>query len=326
MNTLQMNRKIIVCIPALNEEKTIGSVIRSIPRTIGDFSVEVLVVDDGSHDATVAVAREAWVDHIVSHQTNQWVGEAFKSAADFFLWTHAEILVNIDADGQFPADRIPDLVAPIISGEQEIMIWSRFSGQEADWIPWFKRTLNKIIAWLIGKMMGKKIDDLTCWFRAYSREALLRLYIHSSFTYTQEVIIDAISKWLRIAWIPVAVKYFPERTSRVVKSVYKYVSKSLMIIFRTVRDAKPLTFFGIPWLVLFFLGIVFLLVFLIQYLSTRSTTPFRMWLYLGWFMLSFWFLLIIFASIADMIKRQRSITEENLYYNRRTYFDKGDIV
>jgi len=317
-----MNRKIIVCIPALNEEKTIGNVIKSIPRNIGDFSVEVLVVDDGSHDETVRVAREAWVDHVVSHKVNQWVWEAFKSAADFFLASQARVLVNIDADGQFPADRIPDLVAPIIAGEQEIMIWSRFSGQEADGIPGFKRVMNKIIAGLIGKMMGKKIDDLTCGFRAYSREAMLRLYIHSSFTYTQEVIIDAISKWLRIAWIPVAVKYFPERTSRVVKSVYKYVSKSLMIIFRTVRDAKPLTFFGIPWIASFLIWLIFLLVFFFQYVSTRSTTPFRMRLNIWAFMISFWLLLIIFASIADMIKRQRSITQENLYYIRKMYFEK----
>ena len=317
-----MNRKIIVCIPALNEQQTIGAVISSIPRQIGDFAVEVLVVDDGSHDDTVAVAREAGVDHVVSHTTNFGVGEAFKSAVDFFLGTDAEILVNIDADGQFPADRIPDLVSPIASGESDIMIWSRFSGTEAQGMPGFKKTMNKIISWLIWYMMGSKIDDLTCGFRAYSRESLYRLHIHSSFTYTQEVIIDAFAKWLRVSWIPVQVTYFPERTSRVVKSVYRYITKSVMIIFRTVRDAKPLVFFGIPGLIALWLWGVFLGYFFIQYLVTRQTTPFRTRLFVGAFFLFVWLLLFVFAAIADMIKRHRRITEENLYYNRKMFYEK----
>lgn len=317
-----MNRKIIVNIPALNEEQTISQVIQSIPRKIGDFVVEVMVIDDGSTDGTVAVSKNAWADHIISHTTNQWVGNAFKSAVDYFLSTDAEMLVNIDADGQFPADRIPDLVAPIISGESEIVIWSRFSGTEADGIPWFKRTMNKIIAGLIGKMMGTKIDDLTCGFRAYSRESLYRLYIHSSFTYTQEVIIDALSKGMKVSWIPVQVTYFPERTSRVVKSVWKYVSKSIMIIFRTIRDARPLVFFGIPWLMFGILGVIFVWYFFVSYLLTRLTTPYRTRFYMWAFFLFVGLLLFVFASIADMIKRQRRIAEENLYYNRKEYFKK----
>ncbi len=160
-------------------------------------------------------------------------------------------MVNIDADGQFDTDDIPALLQPIIDHKADIVIGSRFSGKSAKDMPWIKNFLNRVIANVVGWLMGKKIDDLTCGFRAYSRESLLRLSLTASYTYTQETIIDAFGKNLRITWIPVTVRYFEGRKSRVVKTITSYIARSLMIILRTVRDVRPLVFFGLP-------GVIFL--------------------------------------------------------------------
>lgn len=315
-----MNRKVIIVIPALNEEKTIWKVINSLPKKIVWCTVEIVVIDDWCTDETVQISYDAWANMVISHPINKWVWAAFKTSVDYFLRSEADILVNIDADGQFPADRISDLVKPIAMWHAAISIWSRFGGIDPTGMPTIKFVMNQIISGLIGRMMWWHIEDLTCWFRAYSRESLLRLYTHSSFTYTQEVIIDAISKWLTIAWIPVKVTYFEERESRVVKSILWYMTKSLMIIFRTVRDAKPLIFFGIPWIILSFFWILWLLWFVVAYVLEWVTTPYRMVFNVWSILLWLWLLLFIFASVADMIKRQRRISEENLYMNRKIYY------
>lgn len=117
-------------------------------------------------------------------------------------------MVNIDADGQFDTADIPALITPIIEHQADIVIGSRFSGKSAKDMPWIKNFLNRVIACIVGWFMGEKIDDLTCGFRAYSRESLLRLNLTASYTYTQETIIDAFGKSLRIMWIPVTVRYF----------------------------------------------------------------------------------------------------------------------
>ncbi len=308
-------------IPALNEEKTIWKVISSLPKEIAGCSVEIVVIDDWCTDDTVQVSYDSWAHTVISHPINQWVWAAFKSSVDYFLRSWADILVNIDADGQFPAHRISDLVEPVALWHAAISIWSRFSGIDPIGMPRIKFLMNQVISWTIWKMMWGRVDDLTCWFRAYSRESLLRLYTHSSFTYTQEVIIDAISKWLTIAWIPIEVTYFEERESRVVKSILSYMTKSLMIIFRTVRDAKPLVFFGIPGLLLSFIWVLCLIGFVIAYLLEGITTPYRMVFNVGSILLWLWLLLFVFASVADMIKRQRRISEENLYLNRKLYYN-----
>jgi hypothetical protein len=159
-------------------------------------------------------------------------------------------MVNIDADGQFDPNDIPKLLAPILAGDADMVSADRFGEHKAKNMPASKYYLNRIAAWIIGKFLNHKINDLTCGFRAYNRETLLRLNLPGNFTYTQEVIIDAIGKHLKIKWIPVEVTYYPERKSRVVKSVYKYVNNSSRLILKAVRDVRPMKFFGIPALFL----------------------------------------------------------------------------
>jgi glycosyltransferase involved in cell wall biosynthesis len=239
---------ILINIPAYNESKTIESVISSLPKKLFGHDVCVQVIDDGSTDDTVNLAKKAGAN-VISHTYNQWVGAAFRSAVQNFLASGSDIMVNIDADGQFDVADIPALVSPILDQKTDIVIGSRFSGKDAKKIPWIKSVLNRLIASFVGWLMGRKIDDLTCGFRAYNRESLLRLNLATSYTYTQETIIDAFGKNLRILWIPVSVEYFSERKSRVVKTITSYIARSLSIILRAVRDVRPIVFFGLPGVV-----------------------------------------------------------------------------
>jgi len=313
---------ILVNIPAFNEEEKIASTIESIKKSLKWEDFIIQVIDDWSKDKTVELAKKAWADIVISHEFNKWVWWAFKTAVENFLSNGFDIMVNIDADGQFDSNDILKLVEPIKKYEADIVIASRFSWKKADWIPMIKDKLNRLISGIVWWLMWKKIDDLTCWFRAYSKESLMRLNLIETFTYTQETIIDWFWKNLRIKWIPVHVKYFEDRKSRVVKSIFSYIGKSLTIILRTVRDVRPLIFFGLPWLIFIWLGIIFWTVFLINYFKTFQTTPYRTWAIVSGTLFSIWLLLFIFASIADMIKRSRKISEENLYLLRKMMYEK----
>ncbi len=163
---------------------------------------------------------------------------------------------------------------------------------------------------------------MTCWFRAYSRDALLKLSLIESFTYTQEVIIDAIGKKIKLVWVPVPVKYFSERKSRVISSIFIYAWRSMKIVVRTVRDTRPTVFFGLPWLISTVIWSIFLLIFIILYLQNFRTTPYNTFYNVGVFFFSLWILLMIFWALADMMRNQRKITESNMYMLRKMFYDK----
>ena len=316
--------KILINIPAFNEEEKIGQTILDIKDSFSKGQkYTIQVVDDGSKDKTIQKAKKSWADIIISHDYNKWVWWAFKTAVENFLLWDFDIMVNIDADWQFDPNDIEKLVWPILKHESDIVIASRFSWKKADWIPLIKDKLNRLVSGIVWWLMWQKIDDLTCWFRAYSRESLMRLNLIETFTYTQETIIDWFWKNLRIKWIPVHVKYFADRESRVVKSVFSYMTKSVTIILRTVRDVRPLIFFWLPGLFFILLSFIFGSIFLFNYLNTLQTSPYRTWQILSWSFFSVWLLLFVFASIADMIKKHRKISEENLYLLRKMmYGDK----
>jgi glycosyltransferase involved in cell wall biosynthesis len=317
---------LIVNIPAFNEEKTIGEVIKKIPRRINGFSeVKVQVVDDGSSDKTVEVSRAAGADIVVSHVRNQGVGAAFRTAVESALEHKADVFVNIDADGQFPAADIPKFTELIVSGKADMVVASRFGIKSAKNMPWIKNFLNRFAANIIGKFLRYKIDDLTCGFRALNRETMLRLNLTYRFTYTQETIIDAISKNLIVKWIPVEVTYFDDRKSKVVKSIGKFVFQSFMIILRTVRDARPLIFFGVPGAILAVIALSIDITFLIYYFSHFKVSPFRTWLALSGILLLVGIQLFVFALIADMIKSSRKLTEDQMYFAKKEKYKNSRI-
>jgi glycosyltransferase involved in cell wall biosynthesis len=315
--------RLIVNIPAFNEEKTIGKVIQSIPRQVEGFDeVLVQVIDDGSKDDTANVAKNAGADIIVPHPRNQGVGRAFKTAIESALEHKADVMVNIDADGQFPTSDIPKFTEMIIDSKADMVVASRFGIKSAKNMPWIKSFLNRMAAKAIGKFLNYKIDDLTCGFRALSRETMLRLNLAYRFTYTQETIIDAISKNLIVKWIPVEVTYFKERRSKVVKTVRNFVFQSFIIIIRTVRDARPMMFFGVPGVVLITTAFSISIAFLIYYFSHFKVSPFRTWLMLAGILLLVGVQLLVFALIADMIRTNRKLSEEQLYFEKKEKYKK----
>lgn len=317
--------KLIINIPAYNESMAIGKTIQGIPRSFDGISeVLVQVVDDGSSDGTAKVAREAGADIIVQHNTNRRLGIVFNSAVRSALENGADLMVNIDADGQFDAGEIKDLLTPILKGEADMVIGDRFRDGRADGIPMIKKILNKLAAKTVGMFLNTQIDDLTCGFRAHNRETLLRLNSVMGFTYTQETIIDAIGKGLKLKWIPVNVRYFEDRQSRIVKSVWKFVSNSAKIIIKAVRDVRPMKFFGIPGLLLIFIACAIFIYFLYLYFPELQVTPYRNHLMTSVVLFLIGLQFLVFALIADMIKTNRQLTEETMYCMRKQKYSKSN--
>jgi len=316
--------KLVVNIPAFNEEEKIGETIGRIPRLFeGVDEVVVQVVDDGSKDGTGKAAESAGVGLIRTHRTNRGIGKTFRTAVEFALENGADIMVNIDADGQLDPNDIGKLIEPILSGEADIVSADRFDHLKAKNIPFLKDVLNRVAAKIIGAFMNARIKDLTCGFRAYDRESLLRLNLPGAFTYTQEVIIDALGKDLKVRWVPVEVTYFAERKSRVVKSVYKYVNNSAKLILKAVRDVRPVKFFGAPGLFLIAIGFIGFIGFVVQYIvSGFKISPYLNYLVLGSITFIIGSQLLIFAFIADMIKSSRNLIEEQTYAIKKERYRK----
>ena len=315
--------RLIVNLPAFNEEAKIGNTIRRIPRVLGSVDeILVQVIDDGSRDQTAAIAREAGADFVYSNGVNRGIGKTFRSAVESALANGADIMVNIDADGQFDPLDIEKLVRPVLSGQADLVSADRFSYHKAKNIPWIKDFLNRFAAGTIGRFMNTKISDLTCGFRAYSRETLLRLNLPGDYTYTQEVIIDALGKNLKVLWIPVEVTYFEGRESRVVKSIVSYVSNSSRIILKAVRDVRPMKFFGIPGLFLIALSLAVFIGFLFFYFQDFKISPYRNYLLFSAVTFLIGLQFFVFSLIADMIKSNRKLTEDLMYLMKKEKYKK----
>ncbi|HOW60233.1 MAG TPA: glycosyltransferase family 2 protein [Candidatus Moranbacteria bacterium] len=316
--------RLIVNIPAYNEEEKIAETIHKIPRGFqGIDEVLIQVIDDGSIDKTAEKAREAGADLIVSYKPNRRLAYSFKRAIENSLENGADIMVNIDADGQFDANEIPKLLEPILEGRADMVIGNRFGETKAENIPWIRKTLNKFAAGIIGFFLGHKTNDLTCGFRAHNRETMLRLnLVNTHFTYTQETIIDAIGKDLKLVWVPISVTYFDDRKAKITKSIWKFVGNSAKIILKAIRDVRPLKFFGWPGLFFIFLGLIGIIFFAVNYFQDFKITPYRNYIIFSSISIFLGIQLTIFALIADMIKSNRRIEEEIMYQLKKEKYKK----
>ncbi len=304
--------KVVVMIPAYNEELTIKDVIRSIPRDFAD--VKILVIDDGSKDGTVKMAKEAKADKIIIHGTNKGLGITFRDGIETALKMGADVIVNIDADGQFDCNDIPRLVQPIVDGKADMVTCSRFlNKQYAPRMPFVKRFGNEIITMLINFITGRIFSDTQCGFRSYSREAALRLNLFGEFTYTQEVFLDLLNKGFRIKEIPCIVKGQRKGKSRLYKNWFNYGIRVLLIMLRSIRDYRPLMFFGGIGIATFLMGFIVNVILLLRWVATKQITPFRTLAILGLVLILLGFLFMVLALLADMYARQRKIQEEILY-------------
>lgn len=316
--------KALIFLPALDEEATLAQVLRSLPRELpGIEGVERLVVDDGSTDRTAEVA-EAEGALVVRHGRNFGVGKAFQTAVEQALARGAAVLVTIDADGQFDPAEIPELVRPIVAGRADLVTGCRFShGVRPPQMPRLKYRGNLWVARLLRLLAGVRLSDVSCGFRAYGREALLQLNLFGKFTYTQETILDLTFKGLRVAEVPVTVRYFPDRRSRVAGSVARYAVNALKIITRTVRDFRPLRFFGTVGLAIFLLGTVLDLALLVHYLRSGGFSPYKAVGFAGATLNLCGILVAGLGLLADMLDRIRANQERILYYHKRHMFDRN---
>ncbi|MBF0686352.1 MAG: glycosyltransferase family 2 protein [Cellulomonas sp.] len=229
--------KVFIQIPCLNEETTLPAVLASIPRHIDGVELEILVIDDGSTDRTVEVAREHGVRHFVRHTRNMGLARSFKDGVHYALAHGADVVVNTDGDNQYPQDRIPDLIAPIVSGEADIVIADRQTATIAHFSP-FKKMMQRLGSAVVNGAADTDLPDAASGFRAYSRPALLRLNVVTEFSYCMETIIQAGHKRLKIVSVPVTTNA-KTRESRLFTSMFQHMRKSAAAIVRSYLMFKP---------------------------------------------------------------------------------------
>jgi glycosyltransferase involved in cell wall biosynthesis len=236
--------KLIIQIPCFNEAATLPVTLAALPRTLSGFDkVEWLVIDDGSTDDTVEVARKHGVDHVISLQHNKGLAKAFMVGTETALILGADIIVNTDADNQYDASCIPDLVQPILEKKALIVIGARPISEIEHFSP-LKKLLQRLGSWAVKVASRTDIPDAPSGFRAIHRDAALRLYVFNDFTYTLETIIQAGRKGIPITWVPIRVNEVL-RPSRLISSVPSYIGRSIVTIFRIFVIYKPFRFFGL---------------------------------------------------------------------------------
>ena len=307
--------KLIVQIPAYNEEKTIAQTLRDIPRKIDGFaSIETLVIDDGSIDDTASEARKAGADHVVQLKTHRGLSSAFVAGVDAALRLGADIIVNTDADNQYAGADIPKLVAPIVRGSAEVVIGDREVARSPHMSP-FKRMLQRLGSWTVGLASGVRVADVTSGFRAFSREAAMQINVFNPFTYTLETIIQSGNRNLGVQCVTVRTNP-PNRPSRLYHGVGSYLRKSIVTIFRIYALYKPLKTFFLIGLLLILIGTAIGARFLSHFLQgdrgghVQSLILAAVFLIVG-------FQTMLIGLVADLISVNRRLSEEVLVRLRR---------
>lgn len=245
--------KLIIQIPCYNESLTLATALSHLPREIDGIDVvEWLIIDDGSTDATAQVACENGVDHIISHQYNRGLAEAFTTGIEACLLRNADIIVNTDADNQYNAADIPKLVEPILKGQADYVIGERPISQIAHFSP-IKKAMQKIGSFLVRTLSETDVADAPSGFRAITADAAMQLNVFNKYTYTLETIIQAGHKGLRIVNVPIRVNE-DLRPSKLVKNIFNYIQRSASIMIRVFVIYKPFRFFAVIGSVLLVLG------------------------------------------------------------------------
>jgi len=269
MADLDRSRKLIIQIPCYNEEGVLATTLAQLPRSLPGFgSVEVLIVDDGSTDRTVEVAKTAGADHIVSLQHNQGLAKAFMAGIEASLKAGADVIVNTDADNQYSAASLPQLVAPILNGSAQIVIGARPISSIDDF-SLTKKLLQKLGSAVVRLASGTTVVDAPSGFRAFHRDAAMRLYVFGNYTYTLETIIQAGTKNIPIVSVPVQVNA-ATRPSRLVRSIPSYVHRSILSIGRVFALYKPLRLFFSIGMAFLIPGVLLGLRFVYQYLTVSG--------------------------------------------------------
>lgn len=300
--------KLIVQIPALNEEETIATAIRAIPRSIpGITAVEVLVIDDGSTDQTVNVAREAGADHILTMPSNVGLARAFSAGIEEALGLGADIIVNTDADNQYSADDIPALIAPILKRTAQIVVGARPITEIESFSP-VKKALQRLGSWVVRQASGSDIPDAPSGFRAYARDAAARLCVINTYTYTLETIIQAGRKRIPMTSVPVGVNEVV-RPSRLFRGMREYVMRSAKTILRVFVIYAPIRFFAFIAAIFALPALTAIVRFLVFYMSGDGAGHVQS-LVIAAALLSIATILVAVGILADLIAANRALLED----------------
>ena len=300
--------KLIIQIPCFNEENTLPETLADLPRTVDGFdSVEWLIIDDGSVDKTVEVARAHGVDHIVQLSHNQGLAAAFMAGIQACLRAGADVIVNTDGDNQYSGACIPDLTKPILEQRAQIVIGARPISTIEHFSP-IKRRLQSFGSWVVRKASGTDVDDAPSGFRAFHRDTAIKLYVFNRYTYTLETIIQAGRLGIPIVSVPVEVND-PTRASRLIKSVPQYIWRSTNTILRIMVLYSPLRFFAFVSAIALIPGIWSFLRFFYFYVTGQGDGHVQS-LVIGAALLGVGALCLLAGILADLIAANRAISAD----------------
>jgi glycosyltransferase involved in cell wall biosynthesis len=312
--------KLIIQIACFNEEETLPETLKALPSQLdGIDEVEVLIIDDGSTDETVQVARKHGVDHIISFKKNQGLARSFMAGVHACLKYGADIIVNTDADNQYHAGDIPKLIRPILSGQADLVIGTRPISRLRHF-SFTKKVMQKVGSWLVRKVSHTAVQDAPSGFRAISRNAALKLNVFNNFTYTHETIIQVGLKNMAIACVPVTVNP-TSRPSRLFKSIPVYIIRSMIAILRMMVVYRPFRFFLTLGLIFFLGGLVFGIRYLYFVLMGEGTGHVQSVIFSG-VMVGISFQMILVAFVADLLGVNRKLLEEIQYRLRKQEISK----
>ncbi|HEX3905530.1 MAG TPA: glycosyltransferase family 2 protein [Polyangia bacterium] len=315
--------KLIIQIPCFNEATTLPGTLADLPRAIEGFAaIETLIIDDGSSDDTSSVARAHGVHHVVRLPQNRGLARAFSVGVDACLRLGADVVVNTDADNQYRGADIPALVRPILEGRAEMVVGDR----QVMTIPqfsWTKRRLQRLGSWVVRRASDTEIPDVTSGFRAMSREAALRLFVHDDYTYTLETLIQAGRTRLPLAHVPITTNPIT-RPSRLISSIPNYIWRQAATILRITTMYRPLRTFGAVALLLFLIGLGAAGRFLYFYLREPLRSGHIQSLIFGAIAIIVAFQVLLFGMVADLVAANRRILEDLLLRVRRQEAQKTD--
>jgi hypothetical protein len=311
--------KLVVMMAALNEEQTIAAVIDGIPPDLGvPADVAVVVVDDGSTDATAQIARQKGAI-VVSHARRRGLGRSFADGLERALEEGADVIVNIDADGQFDAGDIPALIRPILDGQADFVTATRFARSDMlPRMPWAKKWGNRQMSRLVNLVTGSTdLTDVSCGFRAYNLKAALHVHLSGHFTHVHETIIDLAGKGLRLTEVPLKVRGVrPHGRSRIAGFLPLYALRAGTMVLRTLCRSRPVVVFGLMGGGAIGLGLALGIAVFVHWALTGQTSPVRSLLIGASLFITIGFMIWVLGLLADMLNRVIDIAERLLFLTK----------
>ena len=315
--------KLIIQIPCYNEEDSLPITFNNLPKNInGIDQIKTLVINDGSTDNTLNVAKTIGADYILSFSNNKGLAKAFSMGIDKCLELGADIIVNTDADNQYFGDDIKKLVDPIINNQADIVVGSRAIDEIEDF-SWFKKKLQKIGSYFVRKLSNTDVQDTVSGFRAFTRSAAMRINIFTGYSYTIESLIQFGYEKASIVSVPIRTNK-NTRESRLFKSIPSFIANQLITIIRSFSTYKPLKVFTIIGLITIIPGIFGFMRFLYFYFTVGGEGHIQSLIF-STVLINIGFIVLMSGIIADLISSNRKLTENILYFLKKIVFDKKNV-